>query len=264
MDHWQLAIDYIGGLFRLELNGETSRTGLFNGLIIPRGNHNVSIQWSFGKILEIENFEDPTHNALGGTATYTNTSRVEFTGVVTGPPNVPHQTWAMKADIEGGTYRADIPQANRDFSQFKLLTFRMTSEFDTTSRDTIRDGRLPKFIVRFWFGKPDGSSGFAEVDQRSLDLRGVRERNRPFFHRICIPQGIGGHTIGILAVNVTKIVFDTLAIPLTRFAGVNWHNIQAVEFVAGLGIEKKLGVPAKSQATNIVPIYVASIAVSQA
>jgi hypothetical protein len=49
-DHRQLAIDYVGGLFRLALNGETSRLRLFQGIIVPTGKHNVSIQWSLGGV----------------------------------------------------------------------------------------------------------------------------------------------------------------------------------------------------------------------
>ena len=103
-DHRQLAIDYVGGLFRLALNGETSRLGLFNGLIVPVSNHNVSIQWSFGKVLEIENFKDPSKNALGGSATYTTTSRVHFRHAAARPQGiVPHDidTFALKANTAG-------------------------------------------------------------------------------------------------------------------------------------------------------------------
>jgi hypothetical protein len=101
-DHQQLAKEYIGGLFRLELNDETSRKRLLNGLIVPTGNHSVSIQWSQGKVLEIENFEDSSKNALGGATTYTSTSRVWFAHGPGLPLSaVPHQTWALRASTPG-------------------------------------------------------------------------------------------------------------------------------------------------------------------
>lgn len=244
-DHRQLAIDYVGGLFRLVLNGETSRLGLFNGLIVPVGNHNVSIQWSFGKVLEIENFKNPSQNALGGSATYTTTSRIPFRHTAARQQGiVPHDidTFALKADTAGGTYRADIPPVYKDFSAsgFDLLLLRMTSEFDVTSPATIRSGQLPKFKIRFRFGKPDGSVGSAEVDHRHIDIRGVRAPKRPFFHKICLCSTV---------LNVTKIVFHTLVIPLNRFRGVNWRDVQAVEFEAGPG--------------TTAPIFVGSLAVAR-
>jgi hypothetical protein len=242
-DHRQLAIDYVGGLFRLALNGETSRLGLFHGLIVPVGNHNVSIQWSFGKVLEIENFDNPSQNALGGSITYTTTSRVHFRHTAALPQGiVPHDTFALKANTAGGIYRADIPSVHKDFSAngFNLLLLRMTSEFDVTSPATIRSGQFPKFKIRFRFGKPDGSEGSAEVDHRHIDTRGVRAPNRPFFHKICFCSTV---------LNVTKIVFDTLVIPLNRFSGVNWRDVRAVEFQAGTG--------------TTAPIFVGSLAVAR-
>jgi hypothetical protein len=45
-DHRQLAIDYIGGLFRFVLNREQSLAGLFDGSAAPSGAHEISLQWS--------------------------------------------------------------------------------------------------------------------------------------------------------------------------------------------------------------------------
>ena len=131
---------------------------------------------------------------------------------------------------------------HKDFSAngFNLLLLRMTSEFDVTSPATIRSGQFPKFKIRFRFGKPDGSVGSAEVDHRHIDTRGVRAPNRPFFRKICLCSTV---------LNVTKIVFDTLVIPLNRFRGVNWRDVQAVEFQAGPG--------------TTAPIYVGSLAVAR-
>jgi hypothetical protein len=45
-DHKKLAIEYIGGLFRLELNRDTSVKNLFDGSAAPSGGHDISLQWS--------------------------------------------------------------------------------------------------------------------------------------------------------------------------------------------------------------------------
>jgi hypothetical protein len=45
-EHRQLAIDYIGGLFRLELNHENSLAGLFDGSVAPSGGLTIEMEWS--------------------------------------------------------------------------------------------------------------------------------------------------------------------------------------------------------------------------
>jgi hypothetical protein len=75
-----------------------------------------------------------------------------------------------------------------------------------------------------FYGKPGAAApGVAEATHSDIDVSGVRQRQRPFFRQL--------KTAG--CVNATKIVFQTIAIPLTKFAGVNWNDVRAIEFEAG-------------------------------
>ena len=73
-EHTDLAKEYIGGWFRMVLNGETGLADLFNGtrvVSVKRGPLTVSTQWSFGKrIRVIDDFEGPDagQNRLKGGA----------------------------------------------------------------------------------------------------------------------------------------------------------------------------------------------------
>lgn len=241
-DHKQLAKEYIGCLFRLELNGEASCMGLFNGLIVPTRNHTVGIQWSFGQMREIDNFEDFARNALSGNVTYPSAaSHVRFEHA--NFAGVPHQTRALSLDTNGAIYRSEIPAGHRNFSAFDLLMLRLANHFDCSSAQSISASRHQDFRVRIFYTPPPDATGAvgpvvsAEADQRHLDTRGVRARNRPFFHQIaiCANASSGCTAPGDVPTihNVTKIAFDTVVIPLRHFSGVNWSDVRAIEIEAG-------------------------------
>ena len=192
------------------------------------------------QMLEIENFEvsatggpyDQTRDLLNAAAALTDVSQIFFMGAV--PPmsalEVPHQTHVIRGDKAGAKYRAEIPPENRDCLGFDLLTFRLTSAFDLTSQDSINKGKFPDFKVRVFFGKTGGGTvTSAEVDQTAIDTTGVRRRQPPFFRHI------GGGCI-----NVTKVVLQTIAIKLSKFPGVNWSDVRAIEFEAGSGVVEPL------------------------
>jgi hypothetical protein len=210
--------------------------------------------------LEIESFEDPTHNALGGVAKYTSALYVsDFRGGASAglrtrfPLAIQHQIPVLRCDSSGAKYRADIPGAYRNFTDFDLLILRMASDFDLTSAAAISSGSLPNFKVRIFYGLATGgaAAGWAEASQGDIDTGGVRAPQRPFFHRdICeASPGAAPGTVLISTINVTKIALQTLAIPLSKFRGVTWNDVRAVEVEAGPGIT--------------APLYVASLALVQ-
>ena len=104
------------------------------------------------------------------------------------------------------------------------MTFRLTSDFNLNSEADINAGKFPEFKVRLFYGKPGAAvPSVAELTHSDIDTSGVRQRQRPFLRQIEAPG----------CLNATKIVFQTIAIPLTKFAGVNWNDVRAIEFEAG-------------------------------
>jgi hypothetical protein len=184
-------------------------------------------------MLEVENFEDrpggvsfdPATDLLNASASQSGMTRENFTvGFLSALPlAVPHQTFVLQARAKGAKYLAEVPKESRVWSGFDLLTFRLTSDFDLTSEATIAAGSLPDFKVRVVYGKLGvAPPQVAEVNQTAADIAGVRKRQRPFFRQI----GPGG------CVNATKLAFQTVAIPLSKFGAVNWNDVRAVEFEA--------------------------------
>jgi hypothetical protein len=185
-------------------------------------------------MLEIENFEDrpgglaydPSEDLLKGPASLSSVARDNFKpGFFSGRPfAVQDQTFVAKGSAAGAKYRAEIPPENRVFRGFDLLTFRLASDFNLNSEADINAGKFPEFKVRVFYAKP-GAAGpaVAELTHSDMDISGVRQRQRPFFRQIEAPG----------CVNATKIAFQTIAIPLTKFAGVNWSDVRAIEFEAG-------------------------------
>jgi carboxypeptidase C (cathepsin A)/subtilisin family serine protease len=185
-------------------------------------------------MLEIENFEDrpggvaydPTLDLLKGSASLSSAARDNFKpGFFSGRPfAVQDQTFVAKGNAAGAKYRAEIPTENRVFQGFDLLTFRLTSDFNLNSEADISVGNFPEFKVRVFYCKAGAAApAVAEVNQSDIDPSGVRQRQRPFFRQIKAPG----------CVNATKIVFQTIAIPFSKFAGVNWNDVRAIEFEAG-------------------------------
>ena len=180
-------------------------------------------------MLEIEDFENPLTNTLGGAATYTGPTRLALEhGAIAFSGSIPHQTTVLSASTAGNIYRSEIPAAKKDWSGFDLFLLRMTSLFDVTSKDTISRGALPKFKLRIRFGKTSGGVGTSEVNQAQIDRRGIRAPNRPFFHEANVVD-LGGTD----QENVTKLALETLVIPLSAFSGVNWPDVREIEFEAG-------------------------------
>jgi carboxypeptidase C (cathepsin A)/subtilisin family serine protease len=196
------------------------------------------------QMLEIETFEDrqpgnvpykDDKDLLDAHSALTSMSRVDF---VSGFFNtrelaVVNQTNVLKGSVSGAKYRADIPPENRVFLGFDLLTFRLTSDFNLTSEADIKAGKFPEFKVRVFHGPPAPSKpAVAEATHADIDPSGVRPRKPPFFREILDFNGA--------CLNGTKIVFQTLAIPLSKFAGVDWANVRAIEFEAGPSVTSEI------------------------
>jgi hypothetical protein len=191
-------------------------------------------------MLEIENFEDrsggiafdPNRDLLNAPAKLTGAARDMFTnGFFTARPiAVQNQTHVIKSKTSGSKYRAEIPQENRVLLGFDLLTFRLTSDFNLGKQADIDLGKFPEFKVRVFYGKPGAATpAVAEATHNDIDITGVRQRQRAFFREIKAPGCVPG----------TKIAFQTIAIPLSKFAGVNWIDVRAVEFEAGPSVSSE-------------------------
>jgi carboxypeptidase C (cathepsin A)/subtilisin family serine protease len=198
------------------------------------------------QMLEIENFEDrpgsvpynPATDLLNASSTLTSLSRADF---VSGffPSRkiaVVNQTHLLRGTVAGAKYHADIPAENRNFTGFDLLTFRLASDFNLNSEADISAGKFPEFKVRVFHGKPGAVPAVAEATQADIETSGARQRQRPFFRQIkepVVPKLPG-------CINGTKIVFQTVAIPLSKFSGVDWENVRAIEFEAGPSVTSEI------------------------
>jgi monoamine oxidase len=229
--HHHLAQEYIGGWLRMLLYGEWAQEGLFTGATANRLAQPVSLQWKFGRKLQtIDRMDDndDIHNTLGGSVTKPSYVR-EIVIATEGPLNFPHQDRVLKADVPTGKpapYRSSIPAANRDFSQFELLTFRITKKYPIDSQKAINDAPWPDFTITLEDG--DGNRGSIS-GARILDLN--KRKTKPVF-RTMIDNSCTGDG-SVVTQNITKINLETWQVPLSLFRSLpkfNLADIQAVEF----------------------------------
>ena len=251
--HKALAREYIGGFFRWALGGEALEAR-FKGEVFPLAAGagisaaDVAIQYMVPTHCLIDGFQrdPPGRNALAGPASYTSSQTVEFElgnrpdGNSTIPlaPRVPHQTRILDARPGSAAqvvYRTEIPAGPlRNTRPYSHICFRMTAGFDVSAPGTILS-RFPPWKLRIFTG--EGSSPAAsEAGPAALDTRGVRAPKPPFFHELWVPrEGVAKSSLSGEVVNVTKLHFQTVAIPLVAFRGADLEHLQAVELELGAG-----------------------------
>jgi hypothetical protein len=225
-DHEKLAVDYVAGLFRWQLKGETTPRDLFDGTGANSVGSRTTIQWAFGTQFKlVEDFENPANNLIGGTRSLplAPTVRIDPIDLLTigGSPlarKSPHQTIVLVADLTAPpatslALTTTVPAAHADWSGFKLLTFSLAANFDVTSAATINGGPLPKAVLIV----KDTAGVTAKVDGSGFQ----NQPTRPIFHQIRIETAPGVFT----NVNVSMIRMETIRVPLSAFAGIDLTKV---------------------------------------
>jgi len=249
--HKALAREYIGGFFRWALGGEALEAR-FKGEVFPLAAGagitaaDVAIQYLVPTRCLIDGFqrEPPGRNALAGPASYTSSQTVEFelasrpdgTSTVPLAPRVPHQTRILDARPGSAAqmvYRTEIPAGPaRNARPYSHICFRMTAGFDVSAPGLIVSS-FPPWKLRIFTGE-GASPAASEAGPAALDTRGVRTPKPPFFHELWIPpSGLSGPKGAVI--NVTKLHFQTVAIPLAAFRGADLDQLRAVELELGAG-----------------------------
>lgn len=239
----------VGGWLRFVLNDETSEADRFNGRrrtamapTLP-----VVSMWKFGKNLKtIDRFDDDRRsdrNTLGGRNIAPSSGLVDEVRLANeNPPGAGesnfqfmHIDQVLRASLpsvgappsrtsSSGGWRAEIPTAHQDFSRFTLLTLRVTKRFEESevtaaSTDAAKVALLPTITITLRDRKRGRASAAAASSARVPSLPDVR--------KVLLPH------VGLQ--DLTKYHFETCEVDLSRFAGVNRHQVASVEVeMAGL------------------------------
>jgi subtilisin family serine protease len=228
--HQTLAREYIGGWLAWWLNGQHAEQRRFNGGQPNSVGAPIGLQWRFGRALRtIDIFDDtnPASNTLGGAVTspgFVNERLVELSN----PANVPHHDRVLAATRARGpnrVYSTEIPAAQRDWSQFNALSFRLSKHFpDVTTSAAIAVASFPPNLQVTLF---DGRVR-ASVDQSVIAPLNPRTV-RPYWRK----KGTA---------NLTKVHMQTWQIPLSNFtaSGLSLNSIESVELTFGAGVSEPI------------------------
>lgn len=148
-EHRQLAIEYIGNMFRWRLTNETTLKGLFDGSSPNSLELPTSIQWSFGNVTDVETMENPAQGTTG-TRKLEKSVIGRFAEVRPGlRDKTPHQTGVLAVDPNLAQPVPAVMKLTFDPAQnwlpFSLLTLRVTADFNLTAESTILAKKLPEF-----------------------------------------------------------------------------------------------------------------------
>lgn len=222
-DHQSLAVDYIGDLFRWQLNAEALGARFDGGTANHAGQH-ASLQWMFGQTLKrIDDFENPAANLLGGTRTVTSpgapTSIDVFASITVGTTSLEthtaHQTHVLHVDLTLATptgtrvLTTGIPATDQDWSALDTLVVSLSGWFDPTSTATIGAANLPELTITL----ADSTGANASVGSA---VYGSSLPSRPVFKTIPGPG------------DVTLMRLETIPVALGAFAGVDLTKISQV------------------------------------
>jgi hypothetical protein len=196
----------------------------FDGRSGNRAGVHASIQWMFGTLLkQIDDFENPAANLLGGTRAIVNLGQpvtiADMASItISGDslaPHTGHQTHVLQTDLMLGTTGTPriltdaIPATDKDWSAYNTLIVSLSGWFDPTSEATIAAANLPRLKVTII----DAANVSASVDWTQY---GINFPSRPVFKTLA---GFG---------NVTLMRLETIPIPLTTFSGPDLTQITTV------------------------------------
>jgi len=196
-DHQALATEYVDGLFRWRLLGDGSRQALFDGTAGPSSGAAVSLQHSFGAARLVLDGMGPEPEVGARTldgATIegiANVSDHASSVLVTDPSQPPAgPVYTLLGDEFDGL---------ADWREYDAFTFRVGSEANMTSEETIAAGPLPDFSLTF--SDMAGATVVVSAAQLSTPL----VPRRAVFHQVVQLNG----TIE----NATKLRLETMTVP---------------------------------------------------
>jgi hypothetical protein len=198
-DHQALAAEYVDGLFRWRLLGDSGRQVLFDGTSGPSSGAAVSLQHSFGSqrlVLDGMGLEPEVGARALDEATVegiTNVSDHTSTVLVTDPSHPPAgPVYTLVGDEFDGL---------ADWREYDAFTLRVGSEANMTSEETIAAGPLPDFSLTF----TDLAGGTVVVSSSQLSTPLVPRR--AVFHQVVQLDG----TIE----NRTTLRLETMIVPVS-------------------------------------------------
>ncbi|MGH3693624.1 MAG: hypothetical protein ACRDRX_06445 [Pseudonocardiaceae bacterium] len=225
--HQKLADEYIGGLFRWRLLGDTVPKGLFDGTATNKLGVGVSLQWSFGTEIQVLDTMDlQTPRSLVGA------SVDSFPDVlIDGAPLEPvtnHITGVLtlQPPNPGDGYSITVPPGQAAWAAFDALTFRVAAHYDLTSQSTIDGGQLPEFTVLVT------DLGGATATVSSTTLAGPLVPRRPVFHQVVSADGD--------TYDCSALRLETMTLPIAILTGIDRSRVAKVSLIAAPGMVRHL------------------------
>lgn len=224
-EHRKLLDEYVGGLFRWQLLGDTGPKGLFDGTATNSRGAGASLQWSFGaEIVTLDDMEDPLkpRTLTGGFVD-------PFPDVLIGGSTLAletnHITTVLALEpplVSGEAYRILLRPAETDWTGFSALAFEVTAHFNLTDETTIAAGQLPDFSVVL----TDADGATTAISSATLSSALVPRR--PVFHR---------HASGEPC---TVQRLETMTVPIPSISGIDPSRVALVGLMAAPGMLRHL------------------------
>ena len=240
LDHRALAIEYIGGMFAWQLQGDTTARALLQGIAANGRGVPASVQWLFGdRIRLLDTLDSSTPDLPGATRTLVAGHRSELAALaalestlepggdpvpVTIAAHVGGRTQVVEIDTAAAPPASDqvmtltIPAAEKDWStDVDTLTFRLGALYDITSQARIDAGPQPLAAITLvdTAGKPA-----TVVIGPGLTTSSPA---RPAFHLVDYEQKLLSRPR-----NATLLRSETVRVRLDRFggpAGIDLANV---------------------------------------
>jgi hypothetical protein len=215
-DHQALASEYIGGLFRWRLLGDSEPQGLFDGTRTNSRGAEVSLQWEFGSVREVLDEMDPHYPARGVRTLHGSSIGQMDLLTLDGRPlanETGHRASVLVIEPTASpepVYTLDgirgVANSFISWTDYDVFTFRVGAEYDLTDAATIAADALPAFSLKF-------TSFEDSVVIRSTELESSLVPRRPVFHSVI-------HHDGTIE-NCSLLRLETMAMPISRLASLS-------------------------------------------
>lgn len=236
-DQHKLRDQYVVGLMRWQLLGQTSQRGLFDGTTSNGLGAAASTQWSFGsqrkplddldrgsgpaagsRRLRRSDIKDLADVTVGGRRLEADTEHeVELLAINPGFPSPPPIA-----------YRLNVGSAHQNWTGFDHLTFRIAVDADLTSQATIDGGPTPEYTITI-------SDGTNSADVTAATIGSL---HRAVHQTINLVNPKTGAIAG--TENTSTIALETVGIPLSSLTGVTLSDVRSVAIVPAAGFTRHL------------------------